>query len=351
PPGLPKPHPVAFRFFTLLACLCQNAGMAVLLMPIWSCSDQPQTLFKLVPASQSGIDFENTVVEKDTINILTVQYMYHGGGVAVGDFNNDGLTDVFFSGNMVPNRLYLNRGNLRFEDITEQAGVGGDGKWYSGVAVADVNQDGFLDIYVCATISSDPEARANTLFINQGLDENGVPQFRDQAKAYGVADTGYSQNAAFFDYDKDGDLDLYVLTNLESDLIPSNYRPRIMDGSALNNDRLYRNNGDGTFSDVTLEAGILIEGYGLGIAVADFNEDGWPDLYIGNDYVSNDVLYINNGDGTFTNEIASRLKHQSLFSMGVDVADINNDGYVDVVTLDMLPEDNLRRKTISGAGA
>lgn len=325
--------------------------MAVLLMPIWSCSDQPQTLFKLVPASQSGIDFENTVVEKDTINILTVQYMYHGGGVAVGDFNNDGLTDVFFSGNMVPNRLYLNRGNLRFEDITEQAGVGGDGKWYSGVAVADVNQDGFLDIYVCATISSDPEARANTLFINQGLDENGVPQFRDQAKAYGVADTGYSQNAAFFDYDKDGDLDLYVLTNLESDLIPSNYRPRIMDGSALNNDRLYRNNGDGTFSDVTLEAGILIEGYGLGIAVADFNEDGWPDLYIGNDYVSNDVLYINNGDGTFTNEIASRLKHQSLFSMGVDVADINNDSYVDVVTLDMLPEDNLRRKTISGAGA
>lgn len=304
-----------------------------------------------MPPSRSGIDFENTVLEKDTINILTVQYMYHGGGVAVGDFNNDGLTDVFFSGNMVPNRLYLNKGNLHFEDVTEQAGVAGGGKWYSGVALADVNQDGLLDIYVCATISSDPDARANALFINQGLDENNIPRFREEGSAYGVADTGYSQNAAFLDYDKDGDLDLYLLTNLESDLIPSVYRPRIMDGSALNNDRLYRNNGDGSFTDVTLEAGILIEGYGLGIAVADFNEDSWPDLYIGNDYVSNDILYINNRDGTFTNEIASRLKHQSLFSMGVDVADINNDQYVDLVTLDMLPEDNLRRKTVSGAGA
>jgi hypothetical protein len=342
---------VAFRFFTLLGRLCLNAGIAILLVSIWSCSDQPQTLFKLVPPSKSGIDFENTVLEKDTINILTVQYMYHGGGVAAGDFNNDGLTDVFFCGNMVPNRLYLNRGNMRFDDVTEQAGIGGDGKWYSGVALADVNRDGFLDIYVCATISNHPDRRANALFINHGLNENGVPQFDDKAKAYGVADTGYSQNAAFMDYDQDGDLDLYVLTNLESDLIPSNYRPRIMDGSALNNDRLYRNNGDGTFTDVTHEAGILIEGYGLGIAVADFNEDSWPDLYIGNDYISNDVLYINNRDGTFTNEIASRLKHQSLFSMGVDAADINNDSYVDIVTLDMLPEDNLRRKTISGAGA
>lgn len=336
------PRPVAFRFYILFFAA---------VIATCSCSDRRQTLFRLVPPSESGIDFENTVLERDTINILTVQYMYHGAGVAVGDFNNDGLTDVFFSGNMVPNRLYLNRGNLRFEDVTEEAGIAGDGKWYSGVALADVNQDGLLDIYVCATISNNPLARANALFIHKGMDENGVPKFVDEAKTYGVADTGYSQNAAFLDYDKDGDLDLYVLTNLESDLIPSNYRPRIMDGSALNNDRLYRNNGDGTFSDVTLEAGILIEGYGLGIAVADFNQDGWPDLYIGNDYVSNDVLYINNRDGTFTNEIASRLKHQSLFSMGVDAADINNDSYVDIVTLDMLPEDNLRRKTISGAGA
>ena len=166
-----------------------------------------------------------------------------------------------------------------------------------------------------------------------------------------MADKGYSQNAAFFDYDKDGDLDLYVLTNLESDKIPSNYRPRIMDGSALNNDHLYRNNGDNTFTDVTLQAGILIEGYGLGIGIADINDDGWPDIYIGNDYVSNDILYINNRDGTFTNEIKDRLKHQSLFSMGIDIADVNNDRYLDIITLDMLPENNLRRKTVSGAGA
>lgn len=315
-----------------------------------ACSDNPKTLFRLVPPEQSGLDFVNTVEEKDTINILTVQYMYHGGAVAVGDFNNDNLTDIFFSGNMVPNRLYLNRGGLHFEDVTEKAGVGGNGKWNAGVALIDINKDGLLDIYVCATIKSEPMARANTFFINKGFDDNGVPVFADEAEKFGVADTGYSQNAAFLDYDLDGDMDLYVLSNLESDLIPSNYRPRIMDGSALNNDQLYRNNGDGTFTNVTKAAGILIEGYGLGIGIADLNRDGWPDIYIGNDYVSNDILYINNRDGTFTNEIESRIKHQSLFSMGIDIADINNDALADIVTLDMLPENNLRRKTISGAG-
>ncbi|HTF18486.1 MAG TPA: CRTAC1 family protein, partial [Chryseolinea sp.] len=315
------------------------------------CSRAPDTLFRLVPAESSGIDFVNLVEEKDSINILTVQYMYHGAAVALGDFNNDSLTDVFFSGNMVPNRLYLNRGNLKFEDVTAAAGVGAGDKWNSGVALADVNADGLLDIYVCATISDDSAARANSLFINKGPDAAGVPVFKEEAHAFGVDDKGYSQNAAFFDYDKDGDLDLYVLTNLESDKIPSSYRPRIMDGSALNNDKLYRNNGNNTFSDVTLEAGILIEGYGLGIGVADLNNDGWPDLYIGNDYVSNDILYINNRDGTFRNEIKDRLKHQSLFSMGVDIADIDNDIHPDIITLDMLPENNLRRKTVSGAGA
>ena len=277
--------------------------------------------------------------------------MYHGAGVAIGDFNNDGLNDIFFTGNIVSNRLYLNRGNLKFEDVTTQSGIGAEQKWKSGVALADVNNDGWLDIYVCATIKKDSLQRANMLFINKGIDKNGSPVFEDGAVSYGVADMGYSQNAAFLDYDKDGDLDLYVLTNLESDKIPSVYRPKILDGSALNNDRLYRNNGNSTFTNVTKEAGILIEGYGLGIAIADFNEDSWPDIYIGNDYVSNDILYINNQDGTFSNEIKDRLKHQSLFTMGVDVADINNDRYPDIITLDMLPENNLRRKTISGAGA
>ncbi|MBA4057380.1 MAG: hypothetical protein C0490_21885, partial [Marivirga sp.] len=224
-----------------------------------------------MPPEYSGLDFVNQVEEKDSINILTVQYMYHGGAVAIGDFNNDNLSDIFFSGNMVSNRLYLNRGELKFEDVTDKAGIGALGKWNSGVALADVNEDGWLDIYVCATIDDDSTKRANSLFINNGLDATGVPVFKERANEYGIADTGYSQNAAFFDYDKDGDLDLYVLTNLESDKIPSNYRPRIVDGSALNNDRLYRNNGNGKFTDVTLEAGILIEGYGLGIGIADIN--------------------------------------------------------------------------------
>lgn len=318
---------------------------------VFSCTQAPDTLFRLVPPESSGIDFINVVEEKDTINILTVQYMYHGGGVAIGDVNNDGLQDIFFSGNMVRNRLYLNRGHLKFEDVTDQSGIGTTGKWNSGVALADVNADGLLDIYVCATISANADARANSLFINQGLNDQGLPVFKDEALAYGVNDKGYSQNAAFFDYDKDGDLDLYLLQNLESDKIPSVYRPRIMDGSALNNDRLFRNNGDKTFSDVTLEAGIMIEGYGLGLGIADVNEDGWPDIYIGNDYISNDILYINNRDGTFTNQIKDRLKHQSLFTMGVDIADIDNDQHPDIITLDMLPENNLRRKTVSGAGA
>jgi hypothetical protein len=315
------------------------------------CSRENKQLFRLVPPEKSGIHFQNILQETDSLNILTVDYMYHGGGVAIGDFNNDGLSDVFFTGNTVANRLYLNNGALTFRDVTVEAGLAARDKWKAGVAAADVNNDGWLDVYVCATIKEDSIARANMLFINKGLNKNGIPVFEDQASAYGVDDKGYSQHAAFLDYDKDHDLDLYVLTNLESDKIPSVYRPKILDGSALNNDRLYRNNGDGTFTNVTKEAGIVIEGYGLGVAVADINEDGWPDLYIGNDYVSNDILYINNQDGTFSNQIKDRLKHQSLFTMGIDVADINNDRASDIVTLDMLPENNLRRKTISGAGA
>ena len=315
------------------------------------CSERDRTLFSLVPADHSGVHFQNTLEETDSLNILTVEYMYHGGGVGIADFNNDSLSDLFFTGNVVSNKLYLNRGDMKFEDVTETAGVAAPDRWKSGIAIADVNNDGWQDVYVCATIKKDSAQRMNMLFIHKGLDKNGTPVFEDMASQYGVADMGYSQNAAFLDYDKDGDLDLYVLQNLESDKIPSIYRPRILDGSALNNDRLFRNNNDGTFTDVTKEAGILVEGYGLGIAVADINTDGWPDIYIGNDYVSNDILYINNQDGTFTNEIEARLKHQSLYTMGIDVADVNNDLAADIVTLDMLPENNLRRKTISGGGA
>jgi enediyne biosynthesis protein E4 len=186
-----------------------------------SCQRDGDQLFRLVPASKSGLNFVNTVEEKDTINILTVQYMYHGGGVAIGDFNNDTLQDIFFTGNMVPNRLFLNRGNLKFEDVSDQAGIGAKGKWNTGVALSDVNEDGRLDIYVCASINDDPVKRENSLFIHQGVNAQGIPVFTDEAKKYGIADQGYSQNAAFLDYDKDGDQDLYVLTNLESDKIPT----------------------------------------------------------------------------------------------------------------------------------
>jgi hypothetical protein len=309
-----------------------------------SCSEKDPTRFRLLSAEHSGITFNNQIFENDTFNILTEEYIYNGGGVAVADFNGDSLPDLFFSGNMVSNRLYLNRGGLRFEDVTEKAGVGSNGKWNTGIAVADVNADGRPDLYVCATMKKNPQERINTLFIHQGL-QNGVPVFKDEAAAYGVDEKGYSMNAAFLDYDLDGDLDLYVLNNILNREIPSAWRTKITDGSALNNDQLYRNNGNGSFTNVTKEAGILWEGYGLGIAIADYNNDGYPDIYVANDYMSNDLLYINNRDGTFTNKLPETVRHHSMFSMGNDASDINHDGWVDIITLDMLPETYRRKKT------
>ena len=287
-------------------------------------------------------------MENDTFNVLQYEHMYNGGGVAIGDFNNDNLSDIFFTGNMVPNQLYLNRGDLKFEDVTDDAMVNVAGRWNQGAAAVDINGDGWLDLYVCASLLRDSSKRENMLFINQGLNEKGRPVFKEEAKSYGINDNGFSMNAAFFDYDLDGDLDLYVLTDVLDDRVPTNYRPKVNDGSSPNNDRLYRNNGNGTFTNVTKAAGIRFEGFGLGLAVSDFNFDGWPDLYIGNDYISNDLLYINNGDGTFSNRIADYIKHQSQFSMGNDVGDINNDGLPEIVTLDMLSEYSLRRKTMTG---
>jgi hypothetical protein len=313
-----------------------------------SCKDHPGTMFQLLSASETGVNFENTIQETDTFNILTYEYIYNGGGVGVGDFNNDGLKDLFFSGNLVSNKLYLNKGKFTFQDVTQTANVNVPGRWNSGVAVVDINNDGWLDIYVTATMHSKDENRKNMLFINNGLNADGIPTFTEQAGSYGIADGGYAVMAAFFDYDKDDDLDLYVLINQRMKNVPTNYRPKISDGSAPNNDHLYRNNGDGTFTNVTMEAGITLEGYGLGIAISDLNKDGWPDIYVSNDYLSNDVLYINNGNGTFTNRTSEFIGHQSQFSMGSDVADINNDGLSDIVTTDMLPETNARKKTTIG---
>lgn len=313
-----------------------------------SCSQNPDTLFTQLSSDDTGIAFSNTIAEYDTFNILTNEYIYNGGGVAAADFNNDGLTDLFFSGNSVPNKLYINEGNMEFKDVSGEAGIGAPEKWSQGLAVVDINSDGLMDIYVCATMWKDSVRRENMLFVNQGLSDRGVPVFEDQAKKYGINDNGWSTNSAFLDYDKDGDLDLYVLTNVQSDREPVSYRPKIDDGSAPNTDRFYKNNGDGTFTLANLEAGITYEGFGLGLAVSDVNGDSWPDIYVSNDFLSNDLLYINNGDGTFTNKLNELIGHSSQFSMGNDISDVNNDGLVDIVTLDMLPETNFRKKTTIG---
>lgn len=313
-----------------------------------SCGQKPKTLFKLLPPEKTGIGFQNDVMEDEYLNILSNEYIYNGAGVGIGDFNNDDLQDIFFSGSQVSNRLYLNKGNLTFKDISLDSRIAGRGIWSTGVAVVDINNDGWQDIYVCASNHLDPEIRRNQLFIHEGLNEEGIPVFSEKSKEFGIADDGYSTHAAFFDYDNDGDLDLYVLTNFLDTPTPNTYREKKLDGSAESNDRLYRNNGNSTFSNVTIASGITFEGYGLGISIVDFNNDGWRDIYITNDFVSNDLMYINNQDGTFTNKIEKYIKHQTHSAMGHDIADINNDGLVDIFTLDMLPEDNQGIKKMHG---
>jgi len=320
-------------------------GLLVLfLLAFFSCKEET-TLFELHSFEDTGIDFTNTITETDSFNILTDEYIFNGGGLAVADFDNNGLPDLFFAGNQVANKLYLNSGEFSFNDVTETAGVAEADQWCTGIAVADINGDGWMDIYVASAMKTGPDQRNNLLFVNQGLNENGIPTFREMAAEYGIADSGNAMGAAFIDYDLDGDLDLYVLNNEQSKIKPTTYRQKITDGSAINNDKFYRNNGDGTFTDVTIEAGITIEGFGLGLLISDLNNDGWPDIHVSNDYITNDILYINNQDGTFTNNSRKLLRHQSQFSMGADIADFNNDAMPDIITLDMLGEDNFRKKT------
>lgn len=324
-----------------LIILFQLSGVLCLMQ----CNSAPDTMFKLLPPGSTGIEFTNTITETDSFNILTDEYIYNGGGVAVADFNNDGLQDLFFSGNEVPNKLYLNKGDLEFEDVSEKANLNIPGRWNSGVVVVDINNDGWKDLYVCATMKKDSLNRRNMLFVNKGAINNGELVFEEMASSYGIADNGYSTMAAFFDYDRDGDLDLYVVTNQQLAHAPSNYKTKINNGASPNTDRLYRNNGDNTFSNVSKEAGIIYEGYGLGIAISDFDLDGWPDMYVSNDFLSEDILYLNNRNGTFTNKTSDAIAHQSHSSMGNDAADFDNDGLTDIVTLDMLPETNSRKKT------
>ena len=321
-----------------------------LLSTVYLSCKHDTNLFHEVSSENSGVHFNNTIVENDSINPIDVTNIYNGGGVGIGDFNNDGLQDIYFTGNMVSNKLYLNKGKLKFEDITNIAKVSGDGKWCRGVAVVDINNDGWMDMYVCASMDKDPEKRKNLLYINQGLDKNQVPVFKEMAAAYGLDDTTHSTMASFFDYDNDGDLDMYLVVNqIIPGVNPAIFRPKITDGTFPSTGRLYKNDWNiaqkhPVFTDVTKQAGLTIEGYGHGVNIADINKDGWKDIFVTNDFNSNDLLYINNHDGTFTDKAESYFKHTSANGMGQDVIDINNDGLSDIVELDMSPEDNYRKK-------
>jgi hypothetical protein len=314
---------------------------------IFSCSQNSDmdSKFELLSADYTGVEFNNKIEIDENFNVLDFDYIYNGGGVAVGDFNGDSLPDLFFTGNMVSSKLYLNMGEFKFKDITEIAQTTTN-SWTEGVTLVDINGDGLLDIYVSVSNRDDAYPDPNLLFVNQGLNSDGIPLFKEMASYYGIADRGYNTQAAFFDYDRDGDLDLYILSNALESFQRNLSRPKEKTGKGKSNDKIYKNNGDGTYSNVTAEAGILIEGYGLGLAISDINQDGWPDIYIANDFISNDILYINNHDGTFSNRIADMMNHQSFNSMGVDVVDFNNDALSDVVVVDMYPPDNLRQKTM-----
>lgn len=295
---------------------------------VFSCDRNVKQFEKLSPLV-TNVDFNNKLKETHKFNYFTYPYLYLGAGVAAGDFNNDGLEDLFFVGNMVSNKLYLNKGDFNFEDISESAGIEGDNRWFSGVTVLDVNQDGFLDIY--CTVAGKNEPRNNVLYIN-----NQDNTFTDQASAYGVDDPGYSIHATFLDYDKDGDLDLYVANYPPTSFVaPIDYYKFMIDHHEdIDSDQLYRNDGD-SFTKVTKEAGISNFGLSLGVISSDFNNDGYSDIYVSNDFASPDYMYINNQDGTFTNEILYSFNQTSQFGMGIDASDFNNDGWIDIFQLDM----------------
>ncbi|HYG39630.1 MAG TPA: VCBS repeat-containing protein [Cytophagales bacterium] len=297
-------------------------------------------LFRLLSSEESGVDFKNQLTETVEFNIFKYMYFYNGGGVAIGDVNGDNLPDLYFSSNQESNKLYLNQGNLKFKDITEEAGVEGYKGWTTGVNMADVNGDGKLDIYVCHLGDYEIYKGKNQLFINEGLDENGIPKFADRAMEYGLDLVGFSTQSAFFDYDLDGDLDMYMLNHSVHQNGTFGKASQRYQKHPLAGDKLMRND-EGRFIDVTDSSGIYgsVIGYGLGIAISDINLDGLPDIYIGNDFHENDYLYINQGGGKFKESLESVINHTSRFTMGCDIADFNNDGFVDIASMDMLPED------------
>jgi hypothetical protein len=306
------------------------------------------TRFRLLSVRSTGIDFENRITETDSLNAENYEYIYNGAGVGIADLNKDGLPDIIFVGNQVSPVIYLNNGNFKFRDITKNFTNLSNNQWYNGVAIVDINSDEWPDVYLTSTANKDPEKCRNRLWVNNGIQNGKDPTFTEMAEKFGIANKDHSIAAGFFDYDRDGDLDLYVMNNTLSRRMDASYRPKINDGNAANNDKLYCNNGDGTFTDVTIRAGIVYEGFGLGMAMGDVNKDGYPDLYVSNDFSSNDLFYINQGDGTFRNEISKYISYQSKASMGNDMADINNDGNPDIYTLDMIPDTYSKRKQSNG---
>lgn len=313
-----------------------------------SCNRQ-HSLFVKLSSSHTGINFNNKITENDSLNPIDLEFIYNGGGVAVGDFNNDGLPDLYFTASTTSNKLYLNKGNLKFDDITSIAKVEGNGEWCNAASVVDINNDGLEDIYVCTTIKSDPKQRKNLLYINQGNNNKGIPVFKEMADEYGLADTSWSVHAAFFDYDNDGDLDMYLVTTKLARRENASFNSNTINNDSADVDKLFRNDYNPVlkhpvFTDVSKQVGINEHGYGLGVNVVDINNDGWKDIYVTNDFFGSDHLWINNKNGTFTDKVGIYFKHTSQNAMGNDVADINNDGLPDVVAVDMNPEDNFRRK-------
>jgi hypothetical protein len=309
-----------------------------------ACKEKNQTqLFSFLSSTETGITFNNTIDEIKLPGDALNEFAYMGGGVGIIDVNNDGLKDLFFCGNQVSSKLYLNKGNNKFEDITQSAGVS-TSDWISGVSIVDINADGYDDIYLCSYSNNSGARARNLLFINQ---HNNT--FKEEAVEYGLADTSYSTQAVFFDYDKDGDLDMYLSNYMLNASYSANHLfPKNLSGRSPANDKLYRNdgikNGHPVFTDVSMKAGIKEDGYGLGVSVSDFNSDGYPDIFVSNDFVSNDDFWLNNKNGTFTNMLDASTKHQSYSSMGCDAADINNDDKIDFASVDMMPEDNKRKK-------
>lgn len=306
--------------------------------------EKSATLFKMLPADSTGIIFSNQLSFTQEFNIYTYRNFYNGGGVGIADINNDGLVDIYFTANQLPNKLFLNKGNFKFEDVTSKAGVAGTKAWSTGVSMADVNGDGFIDIYVCNSGDVKGDNKQNELFIN-----NGDLTFSERAKEYGIADEGFSTHSVFFDYDKDGDLDLYILNNSYRAIGSFNMMKNERDTrNRLGGDKLMRNDGN-IFKDVSEAAGIYGSeiGFGLGVTVGDVDRDGWPDIYVSNDFFERDYLYINNHDGTFKEDLVHQMKSISGASMGADMADINNDGYPDIFVTEMLPRENDRMKTVT----